>query len=454
MNFNIPRGLLSRACLVLLYALAAICFLGGGASRTDVYSLIYVLPGAALLGALILAITPSLDLRSVRVPLLLLAALAVLILVQLIPLPPTMWPSLPGHAPFAAIASPAGIPQPWRPISLTPDLTLASLADLVVPLAALLGFAALAPELRPKVVTLVLIGTLCSAVLAIAQLSTGQNSALYTFEITNRGAAVGVFSNRNHQAVLLACSVPLLAAWLASNKRELSGSASRWLFFLAIVLLLPLTLVTGSRAGLLLLGAATVATSLAFRADLMPSRGIDRRAKLILALFLTGCVVAVVALAALLSRAEAWQRLLNVDLEDENRLGNLGTLVNMAEVFFPFGSGFGSFDPMFRYFEPDSELQLFYLNHAHNDLLELLITGGLAGALILLAFLAWLAVRAREILASPSPSPRHAAARAGLIVIGIVLLSSLVDYPLRTPLLAMVFALAAGMVSSERRLRT
>jgi len=398
----------------------------------------------------LVAISPKIDLRSVRLPLILLSALAVLMLIQLVPLPPSVWTRLPGHSPFVQIAVAAGFPQPWRAISLTPDYTLASLADLVVPLAALLCVAAIEPGQRPKIVGILLLGVLGSVVLAIAQLSTGQNSPLYTFEITNRGAAVGVFSNRNHQAVLLACSVPLLAAWLAIGRHGLSRSVSQSLFFFLIVLLLPLTLVTGSRAGLLLLGGSMFATIVIFRAELMPPRGSPRRAKLTLLLIAFACLLTVTSLAVLLARAEALERLLSIDMKDENRLSNLSTLLTMAKAYFPLGAGFGSFDPLFRYFEPDSELQLFYLNHAHNDLIELLITGGLASALILVTFLGWFAVRGLAILRTRSTLPMQACARAGLIIIGIILLSSLVDYPLRTPLLALVFTLSAGLVSSER----
>jgi O-antigen ligase len=216
------------------------------------------------------------------------------------------------------------------------------------------------------------------------------------------------------------------------------------------VLLLPLTLVTGSRAGLMLLGLALIATIFAFRGHLLPPRDSSPRTKLMVLLAALGCLIAIAVMAVWLSRAEAWERLLDIEIEDENRLSNLGTLLEMAQAYFPFGSGFGSFDPLFRYFEPDSELQLFYLNHAHNDLVELLITGGLGGALILIGFLAWIAIRAAAVLRAPAALPIQACARAGVIVIVILLLSSLVDYPLRTPLLALLFALSAGLISCER----
>ena len=54
-----------------------------------------------------------------RVPLILLGALAALMAIQLIPLPPGIWTALPGRERYLEAAAAIGIPQPWRPISLT-----------------------------------------------------------------------------------------------------------------------------------------------------------------------------------------------------------------------------------------------------------------------------------------------------------------------------------------------
>ena len=52
-----------------------------------------------------------------------LAALFVLPLLQLIPLPPSVWTRLPGRAPFAATYEQLGLALPYLPISLKPQAT-------------------------------------------------------------------------------------------------------------------------------------------------------------------------------------------------------------------------------------------------------------------------------------------------------------------------------------------
>jgi O-antigen ligase len=109
----------------------------------------------------------------------------------------------------------------------------------------------------------------------------------------------------------------------------------------------------------------------------------------------------------------------------------------------PFGSGFGTFDPVYRIHEPYDRLDQQYLNHAHNDLVELALTAGVPGLVLVGAFLVWFARRCWILNRESRPTPALAPALAGAAVLGILLLASLADYPLRTPLMMMVGAIAA-----------
>jgi O-antigen ligase len=120
----------------------------------------------------------------------------------------------------------------------------------------------------------------------------------------------------------------------------------------------------------------------------------------------------------------------------------------MLAEFMPVGSGFGSFDPVFRGFEPDSSLDVRFFNHAHNDLLELAISGGAIALLLLAVFVVWWIVRSWAAFRPYRNRARSAlVARAGAIMIAILFLASLVDYPLRTPLMAAIFAVAAAWLA-------
>nr|WP_166177817.1 O-antigen ligase family protein [Altererythrobacter segetis] len=437
--------------MAVLLLLFAACFVLGGASRVDVFSLILLQPLAVVCAVGLLLLPGPIEWSRIRVPFLLLAALAATIAAQLVPLPPAIWTNLPGHAAFAQTATIAGIEQPWRPISLTPDLTLASLVGLVVPLAVLIGIGSLGVEHKRSVLAVLILGTMLSAMFGLAQIAGGERSPFYLYQISNFGSAVGLFSNRNHQAVLIAMTWPMLAVWSAmpqDDKRR--GVVRFWVAVSVGIFLMPLILVTGSRAGILL-GAFGLACAFQIGRTRRNKTSFvhgkwKRRSQIVVAI--SG--VAVLLIAVFLSRDEAIRRLVDGGSE-ETRVANTPTLLHIAADFFPIGSGFGSFDPVFRFYEPLRLLKPEYLNHAHNDLLELLITGGLFGAIILLAFLGWYVARAFKIWRRPSQAGDFE--KLGSVMMLIVLLSSLVDYPLRTPLMSAVFAVACCWLVEQSAVR-
>lgn len=441
---------------LMLCGFLTFALLTGGASRPDAQSHIFLRPVAVLFGAAALALMWPEQLRKVRAPLLFLAALAAIMLIQIVPFPPSVWTSLPGRELVAQIAPTVGMEQPWRPISLSPARTLNSLVALLPPIAALLLFAAVTTERSYGALTL-LCGLLAlSAVMGLAQIIGPPEGPLYLYRVTNNGSAVGFFANRNHQAVLLACLFPMLAV-LASLRSENEGF-DRFRFWASVgmgVLLIPLLIVTGSRSGVALAIVGMAAAWLLFERRLPERRGPRRRGRgrLIAWIAVAAAVAAVIAATIFLSRAEAFDRLFDQTLTDDLRFRLFDLLVGLASSNFPFGTGFGTFDLMFKVIEPHDMLQYAYVNHAHNDLLQLAIEGGLPGLLLLGAFLLWWG---RRSLAAWRPareaSRRIRFARLGSVVTLILMLASIVDYPLRTPFVMVVFALACawlGMPDKE-----
>lgn len=438
---------------IRFYALLAflfLCLVGGGASRSDALSLLYLRPAAILLIALIAIIPGTWSSGHCRPLFILLALFSATMLIQLVPLPPMLWTLLPGHARFAEAAVVAGMPQPWHPISLTPDLTLNSLLALLLPFAALLGFTAIRPDQRAALLPILLIGIGASAIIGIAQLSGGRSSVLYLYRITHNGSAVGFLANRNHEAALLALAFPMLRLWTLGPARDRHYTRMR--FWIAVAIgccLVPALLVTGSRAGVAL-GLVGLIAAL----TLAPPRSgshrprTGRRAFTIL--ILIAGVAALGVAAVVLGRAEAFDRLLMLphSFGEDVRFENFAMTLRIAGDFLPFGSGFGSFDPIFRVYEADWMLKPTYYNHAHNDAIELVLTGGVAAALVLGGFLIW---ALRRATAAFRPYASHSStklfARLGAVMILILFLASLVDYPLRTPLLAVIFTLACAWLA-------
>lgn len=432
-------------------ALFAACALGGGSSFAEVPSLLYVRPVA--IGCLILfALTPArIDWRTYRAPMLLLGLYAVLMLLQLVPLPPALWTALPGRTPFAAVASTAGLAQTWRPISLTPDLTANSLAALVVPAAALVGFAKLRHDQRDAAV--IMLAALCfvSALLGIGQFAGGEGSSLYLYQRTYLGFPVGLLSNRNHQAALLSLLFPALRVWTLMPTANRAWQRNRqWLALALGVFTVPVVLATGSRAGISLMLLGVFAAFLLFPPP--STDGARPRGRTLLMRIALPVVALLVVLATyLLGRAAAIERLLSLSAEDDFRFQFAPIVLRIVREYFPIGAGFGGFDPIFRQFEPDSILINSYFNHAHNELLELAIMAGLPGLLLLAALLIWWGTA--TIAAFRGGNRREGplrVARLGSCVVAFLLLASLVDYPLRAPLMAAVFAIGCGWLCAPR----
>jgi O-antigen ligase len=170
-------------------------------------------------------------------------------------------------------------------------------------------------------------------------------------------------------------------------------------------------------------------------------------------------IIAILGLALLsivLSRSEALNRLLGRGEGEEVRLDVWRPIFRAAQTYFPIGSGIGTFATAYQIHEPTSTLRWFYMNHAHNEWLELFMTGGLP-ALILMAGAigCWGIVALRWFLMPLGSSRKVAFGRLGSILIFMLAVASTADYPMRVPSLACLFVIAAvwmaGMGKSEFR---
>jgi O-antigen ligase len=365
---------------------------------------------------------------------------------QLIPIPPQIWEALPGRSSYAEALQIAGIPHSWRPMSLTPDLTLNSLLSLLPPLALVLSAGLIDRSDQKLIIPLIIIAVVVSAVIGLVQISSG---SLYFYRVTNLGSPVGVFANRNHQALFLAATLPLLAGWAVMPHRDQAYRKLRmWVALCVAASILPLLMVTGSRAGLIagLIGGL-LAIVLVFKAQRLSPRDRPRRklqAGLLLALPLAFGTAALVG-TYMLSRDEALQRLF-ADQGPGIRSTFIPLYREMAWDFAPFGSGYGSFDTVFRVYEPADQLRLTYLNHAHNDLAQIAIEGGILPLLVLSAFLLWLVTGTWRIWSARLDSTDRVLGHVGSAVAFLILAGSLVDYPLRTPWMAVLMVLACHWV--------
>lgn len=421
----------------------AMMFLTGGSSRSDIASLPLLRGGAVLFGFWAILRLNREDWQRIRVPLLLLVALLAWMIVQLIPLPPDMWQALPGRETIAAIDKTLGQPDLWRPLSLTPSQTLNSILAMSVPFAALFLFAqADADDQRHLLFAVV--GLACaSALLGVIQLLSGASSGAYFYRITNSDAMVGLFANRNHHAIFLACALLVVAMLLRDElMRKRKRTTLRGALVAAGVVLTAMTALIGSRAGLfagvVAFAAGYVSVVAAWRSRPAESRRPTQPAPTWTRALTYAPPVAmagVVGAALWLSdRTTGLTRLIENDAVADMRVQAWPVVQSMVEKFWLWGSGFGSFPGAYKIYETDALLQPAYYNHAHNDWVEIAITGGLPFMLIVLAMIVWLV---RSVLARGTRNLvkgyRGDVRLPGLLIVVLLAAASVVDYPLRVP---------------------
>lgn len=442
-----PAG--ARMTFVLFGVFLGTLLLFGGASRADVVSLPIVrLASIAMIAVALFQLRPN-EWRAAGAPGLFALAVFLIIAAQLVPLPPGLWAALPGRSFYAEAMAGVGVGDVWRPLSLTPDLTLNALLAMLPVAAAVIGLALLHHSFDRLLVPMLLAGILVSGLVGLLQMGGG---GPYFYTITNPGAAVGFFSNRNHLAVLIALAFPLLACWVRLRHPDAGFRRIRtWLALCMAAASFPILLTTGSRTGLVVgaLGALLAVAILAGREQRSRRDGAGFRWRNLLILIPLAVGALGSAATVFLSRDLAFSRLLGSS-EGEQRVSQLPTYFEMAREYFPFGSGFGSFDAVYRQFELHQNLTIEYLNHAHNDLLQVVIEGGAPALLLLALFLAWYLKRCWSLWRHRIRSEQDLLGRTGSVMIFMLLLSSLVDYPLRTPLLAVVFTLACWWMVPRR----
>lgn len=449
-----PVAATQQRTFILLAVYLGCVFLAGGSAREDVASLVWLRPLALVMCAVaILTLKPEHMVRH-KFVLAWSAAVIMLVIVHLVPLPPELWNRLPGRGIVSEIDQMAGNRDHWRSLSMTPRLTRNGLWSLAVPLAVLL--LAVQLEARQLRATLMVVCALAltSGVFAVVQLASDPRGILYLYNITNNGSAVGLFANRNHQALLLASSIPLIGVMFGTRSSSSRQGLPRWVLVAgAIAFLIPLVLVNGSRAGVVMAFVASLLTAIGLCTG---SKGFSRLPKRRMT-WVFGAGAAIVVLLAVAStilagRDVGLERLLADDLADDLRLRILPTLGAMMRVYLPWGSGIGSFAPVYKLYEPDALLFPQYVNHAHNDWLELVVTGGVPAVVLLGAVVVWVLFRACALIFNKSAQQDPVAA-ASLIILLLCAMGSLSDYPLRVPSLTALSMLCLVCLSGAQAAR-
>ena len=373
------------------------------------------------------------------------AAIAVLLLVlttvavQQLPLPAAWWSGPEVRQALADDLQLAGVTDPRHGWSLTPLASERGLWSLLPALAVFVGVLAL-PVTRHRFCLWWVVGlSAASLLLGYLQLGAPQDSVLNPFPQW-APALNGFFANPNHQSTGLAIALVAITALLFHDWGREEGRLPRWgrylLVVLAMLMLASLPL-TGSRAAFLLAVLGLVAVPLLLRSSRR------RSARSPASTWLLRGALGLTALAAI-AVAIGWLRF---DLAEEVRGSVAQATLSMGVDHAPLGAGVGSFVPWFDQAAPQALLQWEYFNHAHNEYAQWWLESGVLGLLSVLA------VAALLLVCFPRRThrwPDRAVAVAAWLGCVLILLHSLVDYPLRTPALMTVAALLAGISVMQR----
>jgi O-antigen ligase len=292
-----------------------------------------------------------------------------------------------------------------------------------------------------------------SALLGIAQLATGENGMLYFYTQTNPGLPVGLFANRNHNAVFLA-TILLIASFQFSEHRRLAlrnASALQPVLIVSVCALALGTVLFSQSRGGLLIGVLAMGAGLALylaarrgeiREDHHHRKGPLRYWPIAATLVITLAVLFV------FSQSTSFDRLATHSAAEDIRIKVLPQVMTMANANWVFGTGFGTFEYAYRAYEASEWLNPNYFNNAHDDWLQWVIEGGLPAILVALGFWGWIARACYSHWQARESNPalvRLVATALGVLI--LLLIASALDYPLRVPSMMLYAILMAAIIA-------
>jgi hypothetical protein len=352
----------------------------------------------------------------------------------------------PGVADALSMPVPGAAAGGWRPLSFAVDETWRAwlkLAPIVIGFVLARRLHAVA---RLRVVAFLLALAVLEALWGLAQVAGGAESALRPFGADVVAAATGSFANRNHYAALFVLLLPW-CCWLATDGDRTAprGRAPMRRHAVSVAGVLALSIGFAAVAASRSRAGAAIAV---LQFVVMAASAIRREprtyviAGLVIVTLALGALLASVASTPLMDRlaADPWRR---------ERIEILHHGLQAATASLPLGTGPGTFAALYPAFETSETLHPFYVNRAHNEVIELGVEIGLLApllALVALAFLGRAFVDGWRAAAHGGQDAWRLPAATALLGLA---LHSMVDYPLRAPLVALIASTLVAMLAAE-----
>lgn len=418
--------------------------LGGGGTVNPQTEMVLQVLSALLMIPLVTSDNWQRGLGHVQAPAWLLAALILLIpVIQLIPLPPSIWHALPWRAVEIESLALIQADQNWMPLTMAPARTFASLLATIFPVLLMMQVSRLSIRGRSWLCVAMVAGGVASLLLGVLQLSHTGGLDWSLYSQFSEGFLVGFQANRNAEAdFLLICILAmgvLATSRLADNRRHPLTLAALLLGLLAFGLGL---FMTGSRTGI----ALSLLTLLFLAAMLWP--GLRPRVP---PLHLLGAGAGIILAGGLLLQLQSVQKVIaRFTLAREARWDLWTDTWYAIGQVWPFGSGIGTIVPMLEAAERLDVVDPTRPVRAHNDWMEWTLEAGMPGLIALgLVILVLIVMIVRALVAAHRPGA-NPSRRAQIIfacgLLTIEALHAIVDYPLRSMSLAMLAAVAAAFL--------
>lgn len=371
-------------------------------------------------------------------------------LLFLIPLPFAVFEMLPGHEIYTQVITwvtqQGNTQEPTSlPISIVPYRTEHALLYLIPPITIFLILTSLNTNKKIFIIYGILFIAFCEASLALIQFSSGNEDFFFGIPQLKPGIAYGTYQNPDHLAFLFAMSLPISIAMVMAelNKKHINNTDSsrrmlRIIIFSVLILFFLIgSLVTGSRAGIALTILAGYLSYTTF------SKG-GKKKKILFTIPVL--VIVLLGISMFLDLTP----ILNIFL-GRNPLNDGRWLINEhtwqgIQAFFPIGSGPGTYPEIYRIFQPPE--QVGFINHAHNDYLEIIFETGALGVILIIAGFYLLLSRFRKLPKRRLTKPQYLQKSAGIGVL-IFLLHSILDFNMHDPLNVLFFSSILGIFYSR-----
>jgi putative inorganic carbon (hco3(-)) transporter len=439
---------LAEVSLIVGLAIAVLAF---GGVETISFSIVEVIFfGAA---ALLLATSPEITLPSSRQIAFIPAVLSGIVLLQLCPLPASLLHRVAGRdVPQAQIR--AGY------LSFEPYATRTHFLILVTCFIAFYFAQVVSQDRRRKqffVGALVALGTF-EAFYGLAQYLSGWQQIFTYVKKFDLEEATGTYINRNHYAGFLEMILPFSLVFVIYEYAKLRGdrgskvglksliaksAAQRLVLSLAVSVVICAALIfSRSRMGIL----AAASSVLVIFALIAISRFHGRMGSLLAATFilLTVCMAVWIGPGPIVSRFQTVSE--EYSLGGQSRISMWRDALPLIKHHPWLGTGLGTFP--IAYTSGQTAFLSQFVNHAHNDYVEVAADLGIPGALILFASIIFILIRAIRSFLSGERTFERIVALGCVGGIVAILLHSFADFNLYIPANAVLFSAILGLAVS------